>query len=109
MSQEQEFIQDWDAKNIDFPNVVEVYVSDDDGGHVVPLLIVSVDVEGNINEYEAIDIEIGSEIAGSGSIHTLGKSIFNRYIKFDGYTVLQMSEVYEDIDEWKDSFKQVQK
>lgn len=80
-----------------------VHVSDDDGAHIVPLLISSSDIEGNANDYEAIDLELGSEIAGAGSIHALGKYIFNRYIKFDGYTILQMSGVYENTKKWGQS------
>lgn len=102
----QSFMQDWVANNIETINVVEVYVSDDDSGHIVPLLISSVDIEGNINDYQATDLEIGSEIAGAGSIYALGKSIFNRYIKFDDYTTIQISQVYEDAKEWGQSFIQ---
>lgn len=104
MYSNEDFIKDWDAENIEPANVVDIYVSDDDGGHIVPLLISSSGVEGNANDYEAIDLELGSEIAGAGSIHTLGENAFNRYIKFDGYTVLQLSQVYEDAKKWGQSF-----
>ena len=104
MYSNEDFIKDWDAENIKPTNVVDIYVSDDGGGHIVPLLISSSGVEGNANDYEAIDLELGSEIAGAGSIHTLGENVFNRYIKFDGYTVLQISQVYEDAKKWGQSF-----
>ena len=104
MYSNEDFVKDWDTNNIEPANVVEVYVSDDDGSHIVPLLISSSGVEDNANDYEAIDLELGSEIAGAGSIHTLGENIFNRYIKFDGYTCMMLSQVYEDTKEWEQSF-----
>lgn len=104
MYSNEDFVKDWDTNNIEPANVVEVYVSDDDGSHIVPLLISSSGVEGNANDYEAIDLELGSEIAGAGSIHALGENIFNRYIKFDGYTCMMLSQVYEDTKEWGQSF-----
>lgn len=104
MYSNEDFIKDWDANNIEPANVVDVYVSDDDGGHIAPLLISSSGVKDNFNDYEATDLEIGSEIAGAGSIHALGEYIFNRYIKFDGYTDIQMSQVYEDAKKWGQSF-----
>lgn len=104
MYSNEDFIKDWDANNIEPANVVDIYVSDDDGGHIVPLLISSSGVKDNLNDYEATDLEIGFEIAGAGSIHTLGENVFNRYIKFDGYTVLQLSQVYENAKKWGQSF-----
>ena len=104
MIQEQQFIKEWDTSDIKPANVVDVYVSDNDDGHIVPLLISSSGVEGNANDYEAIDLELGSEIAGAGSIHTLGENIFNRYIKFDGYTCMMLSQVYENTKKWGQSF-----
>ena len=104
MYSNEDFIKDWDAENIEPANVVDIYVSDDDGAHIVPLLISGSGIEGTANDYEAIDLELGSEIAGAGSIHALGEYIFNRYIKFDGYTYMMLSQVYEDTKKWGQSF-----
>lgn len=104
MFSNEDFIKDWDAENIEPANVVDVYVSDDDGAHIVPLLISCSGVKDNLNDYEATDLETGFEIAGAGSIHALGEYIFNRYIKFDGYTDIQLSQVYGNAKKWGQSF-----
>lgn len=35
MYSNEDFIKDWDAGNIEPANVVDIYVSDDDGAHIV--------------------------------------------------------------------------
>lgn len=104
MSLEQEFIKDWDAQHIEPENVVEVCVFDKHGGHIAPLEIAHVTDPDNPNDYEAYDLWISSTIAGADSIHTLGERIFTRYHIFDGYINVELSYVYNDIDEWESTF-----